>query len=132
MSQKKNNAVCAICGKGYYVCNSCKDQKKLNPWKIHTDTSEHYKIFQVVRGYFIGLYTKEEAKDKFKNIDLTGLEGFIPDVKSTIKTILSNGSETKDENTVRGAENNIDVPEDETVKKSEVYKKTMKNKRVIK
>ncbi len=88
MFNNTNNAKCSICGNGYYMCRSCKDQLRLSPWKIHTDTSEHFKIFQIVRGYSIGLYTKDEAKNKFENVDLSDLETFLPEVKSVIKTIL--------------------------------------------
>lgn len=89
MKAEKNNSTCAICGKGYYMCRSCKDQLRLSPWKIHTDTSEHFKIFQIVRGYSIGLYTKDEAKNKFENVNLSDLETFLPEVKSVIKTIMA-------------------------------------------
>ena len=89
MADKKNNATCSICGKGYYLCQSCKDYMNLSPWKIHTDTSEHYKIFMIVRGYSIGLYNKSEAKDKLEKVDLSDLENFLPDVKSIINKILT-------------------------------------------
>lgn len=113
MKAEKNNSTCAICGKGYYMCRSCKDQLRLSPWKIHTDTSEHFKIFQIVRGYSIGLYTKNEAKAKFENIDLSNLETFLPEVKSVIKTILS------DDKNINNADETKEVkkPRNRTVKK---------------
>ena len=89
VAEKKNNATCAICGAGYYMCLSCKDQIRLSPWKIHTDTSEHYKVFQILRGHTTGLYTKAEAKEKFKTVDLSDLETFLPEIKSAIKSILA-------------------------------------------
>ena len=61
---EKNNATCSICGRGYYMCLSCKDMMKLNPWKRHTDTSDHYKIYQILHGFNTGVYIKEEAKGK--------------------------------------------------------------------
>lgn len=85
---EKNNATCSICGKEYYACLACRDSVQLAPWKIHTDTSEHYKVFQIVRGYSTGVYNKEEAKEKFKNIDLSDLNTFRPHIKSLIKDIL--------------------------------------------
>jgi len=89
MKAEKNNSTCAICGRGYYMCRSCKDQFRLSPWKIHTDTSEHYKVFQILHGYTIGIYSKDEAREKFKSVDLSDLEIFIPNVKSAIKSILA-------------------------------------------
>lgn len=84
---EKNNSTCAICGKGYYLCLSCKSHK-LTPWKLHTDTSEHYKIFQILRGAFLNVYTKEEAKEKLENLDLSDLDTFNDNVKSQIKEIM--------------------------------------------
>lgn len=84
----ENNAVCSICGKEYYACLSCHDSIKVNPWKVFTDTSEHYKVFQVVRGLSTKVYTKEEAKDKLKNINLEDLESYMPNIKKTIKDVL--------------------------------------------
>lgn len=85
---EKNNATCSICGNDYHMCLSCRDSMKLAPWKVHTDTAEHYKIFQIVRGFSTGVFTKEEAKMKFKNVDLTDMESFRPHIKEIIKDIL--------------------------------------------
>jgi uncharacterized CHY-type Zn-finger protein len=85
---ERNNATCSICGKDYYMCMSCKDTIELHPFKKFTDTAEHYKIFQVVRGFSTGVYTKDEAKEKFKNIDLRDIESFRPHIKKVIKDIL--------------------------------------------
>lgn len=85
---EKNNSICDICGKGYYVCRSCKDSANLYPFKNFTDTAEHYKVFQVIRGYTFGIYTKEDAREKFKNIDLHDLESFRPHIKQIVKDIL--------------------------------------------
>lgn len=84
----ENNAVCSICGKEYYACLSCHDSIKVNPWKVFTDTSEHYKVFQVVRGLSTKVYTKEEAKEKFKNINLEDLDSYMPNIQKIIKDVL--------------------------------------------
>lgn len=85
---EKNNATCSICGKEYYKCLSCDDQMRISPWKQYTCTSEHYKIFQVVRGFNIGMYTKEEAMEKLQNVDLSDLNGLRANIKKVIKDIL--------------------------------------------
>ena len=85
---EKNNAVCSICGSPYHLCLSCKDSMKLHPWKIHCCSSECYKTFQIVKGFNNKVYTKEEAKDKFKNVDLSNLENFVPHIKKIVKDIL--------------------------------------------
>ena len=86
--EQKNNATCAICDSPYYMCLSCKDTMKNSPWKAHTDTSEHYKVFQVISGYSTGVYNKEEAKSKLKTIDLSDLDSFKENIKNIIKDIM--------------------------------------------
>lgn len=85
---EKNNAVCSICGSPYHLCLSCKDSMKLHPWKIHCCSSECYKTFQIVKGFNNKVYTKEEAKDKFKNVDLSNLDNFVPHIKKIVKDVL--------------------------------------------
>ena len=85
---EKHNAVCKICGKSYYACMSCADSVKTHPWKSFTDTAEHFKVFQVVKGLSTGVYTKDEAKEKFKNIDLRDVEDFRPHIRDIIKNVL--------------------------------------------
>lgn len=86
---EQNNAKCSICGKEYYMCVSCKSFGSLNPWKLHTDTSEHYKVYQVLHGYSTGVYNKAEAKRKLQTIDLSDVDSFKDNVKSVINEILS-------------------------------------------
>ena len=86
---EKNNATCSICGKGYYMCISCKDMMNLNPWKMHTDTSEHYKIYQILHGFNTGVYTKEEAKIKLQKVDLSDFDSLRDNIKNVINDIMS-------------------------------------------
>ena len=92
---EKNNATCAICGKGYYMCASCKDKMSATPWKIHTDTSEHYKVFQIVKAHSLGVYDDNEARTKLKNVDLSDVEEFKPEIKKIVKNIMNNGDSDK-------------------------------------
>lgn len=85
---EKINATCAICGKGYHLCMSCKDMISLTPWKKHTDTSEHYKIYQIIHGYSTKVYTKAEAKDKLKKVDLSDFDTLRDNIKSVITDIM--------------------------------------------
>lgn len=85
---EKINATCAICGKGYHLCVSCKDMISLTPWKKHTDTSEHYKIYQIIHGYSTKVYTKAEAKDKLKKVDLSDFDTLRDNIKAVITDIM--------------------------------------------
>lgn len=86
---EKNNATCSICGNPYYMCLSCKDMMNLNPWKKHTDTSEHYKIYQILHGCSTGVYNQEEAKSKLQNVDLSDFDSFRDNIKCLINTIMA-------------------------------------------
>ena len=103
----KNNSICAICGKPYYTCNSCNDFRRLYPWKMFTDTSEHYKIYQIIHGYSIGVYNKEETKEKLQNVNLSDLETLIESIKNIIYDIL--GNENKVVNKVVNNVKSVDV-----------------------
>lgn len=88
----KNNSICAICGKPYYTCNSCGEYKRLYPWKMFTDTSEHYKIYQIIHGYSIGVYDKAETKSKLQNVDLSDLDTLIESIQAIIADIFCTDS----------------------------------------
>lgn len=112
---EKNNAICSICGKEYHVCLSCRDSMALSPWKIHTDTSEHYKIYQILHGYSTGVYKKDEAKLKLQNVDLSDLDTLRPHIKSTIEDILK-----EEKISIKKAKVEADSVETETETKAEV------------
>ena len=82
------NAYCTICGNGYHMCLSCKDKMRMSPWKMYTDSTEHYKIHQIIYGLSTKVYTESEALLKLKNVDLSDLETFKPNIKAIIKGIL--------------------------------------------
>lgn len=109
---EKINATCSICGKGYHLCMSCRDMMSLTPWKKHTDTAEHYKIYQILHGYSTGVYTKAEAKAKLKNVDLSDFDSLRDGIKATITSITgankehttaTNTTECKSESAVKTA-----------------------------
>ena len=90
---EKNNATCGICGKPYYMCASCKDFQTLYPWKLHTDTAEHYKIYQIIHGYSTGIYSKAEAKEHLENVDLSDLKTFRENIQQVINDIINSDKE---------------------------------------
>ena len=89
MASQYLNATCNICGKKYHMCASCKDLMALQPWKIHTDTAEHYKIYQVLLGYNTKVYDIAEAKVKLLNIDLSDKDIYATEIKEVINEILA-------------------------------------------
>lgn len=116
MAEKnKMNAVCAICGREYYMCLSCEEHRKLNPWKRYTDTSEHYKIFQILHGFNIGVYNKEEAKCKLLMVDLSDKESFKDNIRRKIDFIL--------EETIPVETHDMELNENEVVERPKYIRK---------
>lgn len=89
-----NNAKCVICGKGYHLCMSCKDKMKAEPWRTHTDTPEHFKIFAVINGYNSKIYTKDEARTKLANVDLSDMNTYRSEIINIINDILYQEDDT--------------------------------------
>lgn len=102
---KKNNVWCSICGKPYYLCIPCDHVRDLNPWKIYTDTPEHYKVFQILHGVSSNVFTKEEAKSRLQKVDLSDLDEFREDIRDRIKDIMQTETKSK---TVSHKKINID------------------------
>ena len=117
----ENNALCSICGKGYYKCLSCKDSMSLSPWKIHTDTSEHYKVYQIIHGYSTGVYDKEEARLKLQMVDLSDLNSFRKHIKSLIKDILDDTDNKNDSDCT-----NVNDEKDNALKNVKITRKKYK------
>lgn len=117
----KNNATCSICDGEYHLCLSCHDSMRLAPWKIHCDTAEHYKVFQIIRGFSTGVYTKEDAREKFQNVNLDDIETFRPHIKKIIKDIL------KENKPVAKVVKEIKPIETEIAKVEEVKEETAEN-----
>lgn len=97
----KNNAVCSICGSPYYMCNSCKEFVRLYPYKLHTDTAEHFKIYQIIHGYSTKVYTKDEAKAKLKNVNLSDIASYKENIRNVINDILSEELKTEESEKIK-------------------------------
>jgi len=89
MVDNKNNSTCSICGKEYHKCLSCKDSMQLTPWKKFTDTSEHYKIYQIIHGFSVGVYDKAEAKERLLNVDTSDVQTYREHIKNIVLDILN-------------------------------------------
>lgn len=116
---EKNNATCSICGKAYHKCLSCKNEASLKPYKMHCCSSEHFKIFQVIRGFNTGVYTKDEAKEKLQVIDLSDLNKLRVNIKKQIKDIMKEDKKIeKTEEPVAQEEPVVEVAEEPVVEAS--------------
>lgn len=85
---EKYNAICDICGKPYKICKSCQDITSFTPWRIITDTREHYKIFLILSEYN-QTKNKENARNGLSTCDLSELESFTENTKKMIQEIMT-------------------------------------------
>lgn len=98
---EKHNAVCSICNRPYHMCLTCKDMMNLKPWMRHTCNSEHFKIYQVIKGYNTGVYTKEETKSKLQMIDLSDFDNLRDNIKDIITDIMGKDEKVVEESIMK-------------------------------
>ena len=122
---EKINATCSICGKGYYKCLSCQSMMQSQPWKQYTDTSEHYKIYQAVRGFTTGMYTKDETRERLQAIDLSDFDELRDNIQEIIKDVLKEEEQHVKINPVEAA-----MPIEEHVAEQPVYTNRKKKRYV--
>lgn len=67
---RKVNKTCIACGKDYYFCNSCADNRHDPIWKM-TWCSENCKdVFATVSEYKLGNLSAEDALTKLSELDV--------------------------------------------------------------
>lgn len=81
---KKPNSFCDICGKPYYVCNSCKE---FSSWRLIADVPECYKIHIIIKDYALGYISKEKAKSMIMSLDIKDFSVYLDYVQEIIETI---------------------------------------------
>lgn len=75
------------------MCLSCKEYTRLHPYQLHTDTAEHYKIYQVLHGYTAGIYSKDDARKKLLQVDLSDLNSYKENIINRINSIMSSAQQ---------------------------------------
>lgn len=113
MKNNKSNT-CCVCGRAYQMCLSCKSFS-LTPWKLHTDTSEHYKVFQILRGFNLGVYTKEEARERLASVDMSDRETYLQRIKDQLDSIETDTTEKKQNPRSRKKQNTETTQEPEMI-----------------
>lgn len=114
MAENNINAYCRICGEGYHVCNTCKEQKTFKAWRSVTDTPGHFLIYSALHQYTISK-DKNAAKEELQKCDLTGLENFKPEIKSVIREIMDTPKdEARGKNASIRRKENAKIDEGET------------------
>lgn len=84
----KSNAICAVCGKPYYICSDIQ-KSKINPWRSITESVNCYKIHLTLLDYTNGYADANETAQKLKeNCDISQKDSFLPHIRETIDSLL--------------------------------------------
>lgn len=78
---------CKVCGTQYKVCHSCEKNKS---WRVHTDTLEHFYLFNVLMEYQVkhDIKTAFHALDK-RGSDFSNVDEYLPNVQKLLKEIYT-------------------------------------------
>ncbi len=69
MNHNKDFATCAVCGKSYKPCLSCRaGQNRISYWRNIADSINCYKIFLAVSQYNNGYLSKAQAREQLEAI----------------------------------------------------------------
>lgn len=117
----KNNRTCAVCGKGYHYCPTCRTDMKKPRWMNMFDAEDCKTIFEVSTKFNLGKLTAFEAQDQLKECNLN-ME-FKPAIKNDLTNIFA---ATKEAAPV--ADDAIVVPEEPVVE--EQHRKYRKHRAV--
>lgn len=83
------NHYCVICGTGYHSCDSCNEIRKFKSWQKITDTSNHYKIYQILNDYSYKIISIKMAQELLNKCDVHDYKTFKPNIIKMIDEILS-------------------------------------------
>ena len=67
MSEERST--CIVCGKEYKACLSCKKITSYRPWRLITDTLDHYKIHVILSDYNNGYNNKEKTRELLSHVN---------------------------------------------------------------
>lgn len=104
---KTTKAVCAICGREYDVCLSCKDQNKIKPWRNISDSMNCYKVFLVLTQLNNGYISNEEAKSQLEQIAFNKSD-LREDVRNKVDEIMNFTTERTKRSKTTNTENEKD------------------------
>ena len=107
-NNKKDNATCIICGKGYHLCIACERNKgDWKSWRTITDTENCYKIYKVLNDYNFNKISKNEAINLLEELDLNSLDTFKENIKEKIKEIMTEKKQYSKNRKIKLEEMNI-------------------------
>ena len=86
MNKRSKTRRCAICGVEYEICVSC---EKINGWRVHTDTAEHYEYLCILMEYKVqGDAEKAYKALAARGFDFNKIDSFQPAVKVLAEEIF--------------------------------------------
>lgn len=85
------NAVCAVCGRKYHVCNDCKSTRTFAPWRTIADSVNCYRIYLILQDYHNGYLDGGAARERLSGCDLSEIETYAEHIRMAVWEILGTG-----------------------------------------
>ena len=122
---KKNNRICIVCSEEYSYCGNCSEDRLKEPWHAIYHNTNCKDIFNTASDYLSGALTKEEAKEKFDNCDLSYKEKLHHKIIEAINDVYTVIEPVVKEETVKS------VVKEHVAKVEETESKKFNKKKVV-
>ena len=119
----KKNRTCICCSKQYSYCNTCSHDTSKPSW-MNVYCSENCRtLVQTATNYNMGFIGKETSRERLKNVDITNISKYKPDIQKFINAITENTIEKSEDNSQTNKTNQINIDNtNDNIKKDETGK----------
>ncbi len=118
----KDNKTCILCGKKYSYCNRCEEFDHLPRWMEIYCSENCKKIFNALSSYNMGHITKEEAKTRLEECDLSYIDKFNHINKKFVEDIIDTKIQ-KSDNEIKPIINTVNVINDDPMVDKSIVEK---------
>ena len=122
---QKNNRICIVCRKEYSYCGNCSEDRLKEPWHAIYHNANCKDIFNVASDYLAGAITKEEARKKFDDCDLSYKENLHYKILEAVNTVYGITEPNTEEKTTEVADEGTLATVKETESKKSYKKKVV-------
>ena len=85
----RRNRECYLCGEDYLYCPTCSQDRMKPTWMSEFHSESCKNIFDICTRFNVGMLSKEEAKAKLKNCDLSNRKNFKSFVNRDLDVIFA-------------------------------------------
>lgn len=86
---ERKTRTCAVCGKSYKFCNSCREDREKPLWYFSFCSEPCKNIYEITSKFEDGRLDVKTAKEQLKKYDLSKLDNFGASYKKSINKIMA-------------------------------------------